>query len=90
MKYVGARNNFIRAPFAIQGIVIAVVAVVLTMTIINFGYPAFIQSMNTLETGFNFISFDGLFQELVVLLVIIGLLIGVIGSSTSMKKYLDV
>jgi cell division transport system permease protein len=90
MKYVGARNNFIRAPFAIQGIVIAVVAVGLTMLIINFGYPAFVKSMNTLESGFSFITINSMFPELLGILFFIGILIGVVGSSTSMKKYLDV
>ena len=90
MKYVGAKNNFIRAPFAIQGVLTAVVSVGLTMLIINVAYPAFIRSMTTLESGFSFIAFDSLFKELALLLAVIGVLIGIIGSSASMKKYLDV
>ena len=90
MKYVGAKDDFIRAPFAMQGVFIAMVAVCLTMGLISVGYPAFIKSMNTLESGFSFISFDSLYFELVMILLIIGVAIGIIGSSASMKKYLDV
>jgi cell division transport system permease protein len=90
MKYVGARNNFIRAPFAMRGVFIAIIAVALTMVIVNVAYPAFIKSMNTLESGFSFISFDKLFTELIILLFGIGVLIGIVGSATSMRKYLDV
>ncbi len=90
MKYVGAKNNFIRAPFAIQGVFTAIVAVFITMLVIYIAYPAFIRSMTTLETGFSFIAFDGLYQNLVAILLFVGIAIGMIGSSASMKKYLDV
>lgn len=90
MKYVGARNNFIRAPFAIQGVFTALLAVLLTVGIINIAYPAFVKSMTTLESGFSFLSLNSMATELVVLLAIIGVFIGILGSSASMKKYLDV
>lgn len=90
MKYVGAKNNFIRAPFAIQGVFTALVAVMLTVFVINIAYPAFVKSMTTLESGFSFLSLSGLIHELIFLLIVIGVLIGVLGSSASMKKYLDV
>lgn len=90
MKYVGAKNNFIRAPFAIQGVITAVLAVLLTMLVVNIAYPAFVKSMTTLESGFSFLPFDGLVGELIALLLIIGVLIGILGSGASMKKYLDV
>ena len=90
MKYVGAKNNFIRAPFAIQGVFTAIIAVMITMLVIYIAYPAFIRSMTTLESGFSFIAFDSLYQNLVGLLLLIGVAIGMVGSSASMKKYLDV
>ena len=90
MKYVGARNNFIRAPFAIQGVFTAIVAVILSIMVVNIGYPAFVRSMTTLESGFSFLSFTSMVKELLALLLIIGVFIGVLGSSASMKKYLDV
>ena len=90
MKYVGAKNNFIRAPFTIQGVFTGLVAVGLTMLLINVAYPAFIRSMTTLESGFSFISFEALYQELLIILVAVGIFIGIVGSTTSMKKYLDV
>ena len=90
MKYVGAKNNFIRAPFAIQGVFTAIIAVLITMLVINIAYPAFIKSMTTLESGFSFISFDTMVKDLSIILLAVGIFIGVIGSSASMKKYLDV
>ncbi len=90
MKYVGAKNNFIRAPFAIQGVVTAVVAVLITMFVIYIAYPAFINSMVTLESGFSYVSYDVLYKQLVALLLVIGVMIGLLGSTASMKRYLDV
>lgn len=90
MKYVGAKNNFIRAPFAMRGVFIAVVAVLFTMLIVYIAYPAFIKSMNTLGSGFSFISFDTLGGDLIGILLFIGVFIGIFGSTASMNKYLDV
>lgn len=90
MKYVGARNNFIRAPFAIQGVLISFIAVALTLVVVNIGYNGFVKSMTTLESGFSFLPITSLFKELICLLLIIGVFIGILGSSASMKKYLDV
>lgn len=90
MKYVGAKNGFIRAPFAIQGVFTALLAVGLTMALITIAYPAFVKSMTTLESGFSFIGIDSLSRNLVEILLVVGVFIGVVGSSSSMKKYLDV
>ncbi len=90
MKYVGAKNNFIRAPFAIQGVFTAIVAVIITVGVIYIAYPAFVKSMTTLESGFSFISFEFLYKNLIYILALIGIFIGLIGSTASMKKYLDV
>ena len=90
MKYVGAKNNFIRAPFAIQGVLTAIIAVLITVGFVNIAYPAFIKSMTTLESGFSFISFEFLYKDLIFILALIGIFIGLIGSTASMKKYLDV
>ena len=90
MKYVGAKNNFIRAPFAMRGVFTAVFAVALTVLFVYIAYPAFIKSMSTLESGFSFISFDFLYKPLIAILLVVAIFIGLCGSTTSMKKYLDV
>ena len=90
MKYVGAKNNFIRAPFAMRGVFTAILAVAFTMLVVYIAYPAFIKSMNTLESGFSFISFELLYKQLIGILLIIAVFIGLCGSTASMKKYLDV
>lgn len=90
MKYVGARNFFIKAPFAIQGVITALVAVVTTMIIAGFVYPLIVESMNKLGGGSTYLEYAELSSGLVQLLLIIGCIIGIGGSTASMNKYLDV
>ena len=85
MKYVGAKDNFIKIPFAIQGVITALVAVVATVLLMSLIYPIVIGSMNISFLEFSSMSFD-----LTVLLLTIGFVIGIGGSVASMNKYLDV
>lgn len=90
MKYVGAKDNFIKAPFAIQGVITALVAVAATMLLASLIYPAVTSSVGELGSGFTCVSFDLVSSDLFVLLLIIGCVIGIGGSTASMNKYLDV
>lgn len=90
MKYVGAKDNFIKAPFAIQGVITALVAVTATMILATLIYPAVTSSVGELGSGFTCVSFETVSTDLVILLLIIGCVIGIGGSTASMNKYLDV
>ena len=94
MKYVGATNGFIRWPFAVEGMIIGVIA-----GAISTGLLAVLYSVAVSSDGFtNFISKMGLtllhFSDMVNLVVIVylvlGIGIGVLGSTISMRKYLKV
>lgn len=85
MKYVGAKDNFIKIPFAIQGVITSLVAVGVTMLLMSLVYPIVISSIEASLLEFSTMSFD-----LTVLLLIIGFVIGIGGSVASMNKYLDV
>lgn len=85
MKYVGAKDNFIKIPFAIQGVITSLIAVLITMLLMSFVYPIVISSMEA-----NFLEFSSMSFELTLLLLIIGFVIGIGGSMASMNKYLDV
>ena len=94
MKYVGATNNFIRGPFLVEGIVIGVIAALISLLIVGLIYN--IVSGNLMQTdiaktiGISLLSFSDMFTIIIVVYLILGIGVGVIGSSISMRKYLDV
>lgn len=94
MKYVGATNRFIRWPFIIEGIIIGMVAAIITLLIVGAVYDFVIQSIeasNVLQTmGVTLLQFAELVELIGMAYIVLGIGVGVIGSSISMKKYLEV
>ena len=94
MKYVGATNSFIRFPFVIEGIMIGIAAGAITILLLGLAYnsimPAFASAELSITMGISIVSFAELFSSIVIVYLILGIGIGVIGSSLSMKKYLEV
>ncbi len=94
MKYVGATNSFIRTPFIIEGVIIGFISSILSLGIIAILYNAVISKLIASETiqtmGVNILSFNNLFTEIVIVYLILGIGIGILGSSISMRKYLEV
>ena len=94
MKYVGATNSFIRWPFVVEGIIIGVVAGLLSVAIIGVAYTFIANKMATTAffemAHWNLLSFKDMFNLILTVYLILGIGIGVIGSSISMKKYLEV
>ena len=94
MKYVGATNGFIRFPFIIEGIIIGIIAGAITILLIGLAYngimPTVINTSTSIKLGINLVSFSDMFTSIVTVYLALGIGIGVIGSSISMKKYLEV
>ena len=94
MKYVGATNSFIRFPFVIEGIIIGLVAGAVTILLLGLCYnaimPSFASTEASINMGISIVSFADMFTSIVTVYLILGIGIGVIGSSISMKKYLEV
>ena len=90
MKYVGAKDDFIKAPFAIQGVITALTAVTVTMLLASLVYPMVVSSLDQLGGGYSFMEYANVSKDLAILLLIIGCVIGIGGSTASMNKYLDV
>lgn len=94
MKYVGATNNFIRCPFIVEGILIGIISGLISILIVGFSYNLILQQLlktdivNTI--GISFVNFTDMFSLIIIVYMILGSGIGVIGSSMSMRKYLDV
>ena len=93
MKYVGATNNFIRAPFIVEGIVIGVVSTAVSILILGGIYHLLYGKFNSMLVSnfkFGLLQFGDMFQIIILVYIIMGVGIGVIGSMLSMKKYLKV
>lgn len=93
MKYVGATNNFIRAPFIVEGVVIGVLATAISILFLGGVYHLVYSKFNSVlitNVGFGLLKFSDVFQVTIMSYAILGIGIGVIGSILSMKKYLKV
>ena len=94
MKYVGATNSFIRWPFLVEGIIIGVIAGLLSVGIVGLVYTGIanqISSTDFLETvHWKLLDFKDMFNLILVLYLGLGIGIGAIGSGISMRKYLEV
>lgn len=94
MKYVGATNRFIRLPFLIEGIIIGVVAAVMTLLIVGGIYDMIVQNIVSSDVlqkmGVTLLQFTEIVQTIAIVYGVLGIGVGAIGSSISMKKYLEV
>lgn len=101
MKYVGATNNFIRAPFIVEGIIIGIISSLISLislsglyvwiksNIIGNGLESWLQKLGV-SSGIQLLDFSQMFTEITAIFLILGIGIGVLGSLLSMKKYLKV
>ena len=94
MKYVGATNSFIRWPFIVEGIIIGIISALLTILIIYVGYTFIISKIlgvfNSIQVNVSLLTFKEMYQMILIVYMALGIGIGVLGSSISMRKYLEV
>ncbi len=94
MKYVGATNSFIRWPFIVEGIIIGIISALLTILLIYGGYTLVMSKVIDIFKGIQInvtlLTFKDMYQVILIVYMALGIGIGVLGSSISMKKYLEV
>ena len=94
MKYVGATNSFIRWPFIVEGVVIGIMSALISILLVGFLYKFIAAKL--LETtliksiGITLVTFGNMFNLIILVYLLLGIGIGIIGSSLSMRKYLEV
>ena len=92
MKMVGATNGFIRIPFVVEGFMLGMISAVCAFFLECLLYNALVNniaSMDTLQL-FRFVPFQDLLVSMVVVFFGAGLFVGIVGSYTSIRKFLDV
>jgi cell division transport system permease protein len=93
MKYVGATNSFVRGPFIIEGLIIGIISAAISVIIMMLVYNGILNSVlesNVIQSlSVSFYTFNELFIRVLGVYLLLGMGIGVLGSSISMKKYLN-
>lgn len=94
MKYIGATDFFVRAPFVIEGMLIGLAGSVLPLAIIYVIYNNVIAYVSTrfsmLSQLLKFLTVDQVFQVLMPISLIIGIGIGFLGSFSTVRKHIRV
>ncbi len=94
MKYVGATDNFIRWPFIIEGIIIGIIAAIISLAVLGVAYNIIISKLADspvlAKIGMSLLSFANISTLLVIVYLVLGIGIGALGSTISMRKYLKV
>lgn len=91
MRYIGATNKFIRKPFVIEGAIMGLVSALISFMIISIAYVVIYSRIPKIGSSlgvFGFIPYSSLWWMILVIYVVLGLFIGILGSSISIKKYL--
>lgn len=94
MKYIGATDFFVRAPFVIEGMLIGAVGAGIPLGLIYLLYNKTVEyaatSFPMLSTLLNFLTVDEIFSVLAPVSLGIGIGIGFLGSFTTVRKHLRV
>ena len=92
MKMVGATNGFIRLPFIVEGFTLGMMGAVLAFGLEWVGYDALIQKVAAVDSLqlFTFVPFQELLIPMVTIFAAAGMFVGIVGSWTSIRKFMDV
>ena len=93
MKMVGATNGFIRLPFVVEGFTLGMVGAGIAFGVewaLYDGLVTRIEQMDMALNVFNFVPFTQLLWPMIATFVAAGLFVGVVGSWTSIRKFMDV
>ncbi|HIR89114.1 MAG TPA: ABC transporter permease [Candidatus Fimimorpha faecalis] len=94
MKWLGATNLFVKAPFIIEGLLLGLIGTVIPLLILYFFYKEIIVIINErfsiLSNVLKFLSVKQVFQILLPVSLLLGEGIGFIGSFFTIRRHLKV
>lgn len=92
MKYIGAKDSFVRAPFIFEGVLIGLVGATVPLVVLRFIYErainAIMSKFSVLNTILDFLPASRVFGILVPVALVLGVGIGFVGSFFTIKKHL--
>ena len=94
MKYIGATDAFVRAPFLLEGMVLGLIGAAIPLTVLYFLYNTTVEYIltrfNVLTGVVDFIPVWKVYQTLLPMGLALGIGIGLIGSFLTSRKHLRV
>ena len=92
MKMVGATNGFIRLPFIVEGFTLGMMGAILAFGLEWVGYDALVNRISSVDSLrlFTFVPFKTLLIPMLIVFGAAGLFVGIVGSWTSIRKFMDV
>ena len=92
MKMVGATNGFIRLPFVVEGFTLGMMGAALAFGIEWVMYDALVARITEVDALnlFSFVPFAQLLVPMIITFCAAGLFVGIVGSWTSIRKFMDV
>ena len=92
MKYIGAKDSFVRAPFILEGVIIGLAGAAIPLIVLYIGYQQaikyFSKNVQMLANFIEFMPASKVFFTLVPVSLALGVGIGFIGSFFTIKKHL--
>ncbi len=90
MKYIGATSKFIRYPFVVSGILMGIGSALFTWVIVSLAYIVLYSKMqmNSDLGSFGLVPYSSFWYIVLGISVLVGIILGGIGSSIAIKKYL--
>ena len=94
MKYIGATDFFVRAPFVLEGMLIGLIGAAVPLGLIyslyNYALNYIVERFLVLSGFLNFLSVDEVFHFLIPVSMGVGVGIGFLGSISTVRKHLHV
>ena len=92
MKMVGATHGFIRLPFVVEGFSLGMIGAILAFGTEWAGYDALVQKIGSVDSLqlFKFVPFQELLIPMVIVFAAAGMFVGIVGSWTSIRKFMNV
>ena len=92
MKMVGATNGFIRLPFVVEGFLLGMIGAAAAFGLEWLMYDALVLRIEAVDTLklFKFVPFTELLTPMIATFAAAGLFVGIVGSWTSIRKFMDV
>jgi len=92
MKMVGATNGFIRLPFVVEGFTLGMLGAAMAFGLEWVMYDAMVTKIAEVDALklFTFVPFQQLLVPMIVTFAATGMFVGVVGSWTAIRKFMDV